>query len=164
MTYMEALAVTGDFTGGKTPPWPPWPPTVVSVEPPPGTLAMRLAFVGQCVSAIEATYLDACEGGITRAAEHRYGPPQSREHGKHLWSDGTREVILVTRRDEFGPTCALTYRLADVALASGQASATHGLAACRAMRRRHFVRWRQDPLHIFQRHALDELGYLLRAD
>jgi len=171
MTYEEALAATGDFTGGRKPRWPEWPPTSMPVHPPCGTRNMRLLFTGQCVSAIEVTYTGACEDGLAQVAARKYGAPLSRVHGEHLWSDGVRDVTLLTRPDDepfckplCTPTCVLTYRLTRLAFASGSASATHGIAACRAMEGRHRVRWRVDPLHTIQRYALDELGYLLRVD
>ena len=141
------------------------------VAPPPGTQDMRLVFTGECVTAIEVRYPGICEEDLVAHAGRAYGPPTSHAHGKHVWTDGVREVILATQLDLEEPfckpicahTCALTYRLARTGLGSGPASSSHGLAACRAMGRRHEVRWRPDLLHTFKRHGLDGLGYLLRA-
>jgi len=171
MTYEEALVVTGDFTGTKKPPWPSWPPSSISVRPPAGARDMRLVFTGQCLSAIEVSYTGACEDGLVNVASRKYGAPLSSPHGRYLWSDGVRDVMLGTRpadEPDCKPmctnTCELTYRSARVGLVAGPAAATHGLAACRVMDRRARVRWNVDTLHTIQRNTIDAMGYLLRVD
>lgn len=172
MTYFEALAVTEDFSGGRRPPWPEWPPTAMPVEPPKGAQDMRLVFSGHCVSAIEVRYRGACEDRLLPAATRAYGPPRKTAHDQLWWTDGTREVALATVRQEKSTSCEpicmdsclLSYRFARIGQMSGPAVGANGTAACRATSRRHQARFRIDPLHTFQRHALDEIGYLLRAD
>lgn len=170
MTYAEALGVTGDFTGGRKPPWPAWPPTAMRVKPPEGADDMHLVFAGECVAAIEVGYHGACEDRLLEFAAHRYGPVTPNAHGEYLWTDGARDVALMTRHDgrpACEPTCVtsctLTYRLSHVGQIGGPANTAHGRSACRAMDRRARVRWRDDSLHTVQRHALDELGYLVGA-
>lgn len=171
MTYREALAVTDDFSGGKVPPWSPWPPTAMRVAPPAGARDMRLVFTGQCVSAIEVRYRGTCESRMLSAAMRSYGPPALGVHGEHRWTDGVREVTMTSLPDDSPScapicmdTCAVTYSYARLSRSGGTATSTHGTAACRKMERRHHARFRVDPLHTFQRHALDEIGYLLVAD
>jgi len=168
MTYDEVLFVTGNFAGERKPPW---PPESVSVQPPPGARSMRLTFTGQCVSAIEVTYTGACENSLTDAAMLRYGAPLSTPDGTYLWSDDERDVTLVTRHNSrpscqpiCTPTCVMTYRTARAIGAAGPTLATRGLGACRTRYPHQQPRWHIDPVHAFQRNALDALGYLQRAD
>lgn len=170
MTYREALAVGENFGGSEQPPAAGWGPTAVRVEPPSGAEDMRLVFVGNCVTAIETTYNGACEDRLVEFATHHYGPVSPDAHGAHVWTDGVREVVMVTRRDgrpACEPTCvtscAVTYRLAMSGQLGGPANATQGRGTCRAMHRRARTRWRDDSLHTLQRHALDELGFLVGA-
>lgn len=171
MTYAEVLAVNRDLSTGSKPPWPLWPPTAVAVLPPPGVKNMRLVFTGECLTAIEAIYFGSCEDGLTQRLARRYGPPISVTDEAHAWSDGVRDVVVTTQNGHRPdckltcvPTCALRYSFSRVALPTGLGSTVQGVATCRAMSRRVETRFRVDPLHTFQRHALDELGYLLKAD
>lgn len=171
MTYEEVLAVNGEFTAGAKPPWPPWPPTAMAVLPPPGVKNMRLVFTGECLTAIEATYLGACQDGLTQRLARRYGAPTSVTDAEYAWSDGVRDVVVSTEpgnqpycRPACVPTCALRYTFSRVALPTGLGSTAQGVATCRGMARRAETRFRVDPLHTVQRYALDELGYLLQAD
>jgi hypothetical protein len=126
-----------------------------------------VVLVGDCVSAIEAAYPGSCEDDLARRLAIHYGPPDI-VHGEYFWTDGAREVTLATKSAEVtsgrlggAPTCALRYAFARTALASGQRSTTHGLAACRAMAGRARTRFRPDPMHAFQRRVLDGLNLLI---
>jgi hypothetical protein len=170
MTYREARSVGGDFKSGHRPPGAAWGPTAVRVKPPEGAEDMRLVFVGECITTIETIYPGACEDRLIEFASHSYGPVSPDAHGAHAWTDGVREVVMVTRHDGRAacePTCvtscAVTYRLAPSGQLGGPANATEGRGACRAMGRRARTRWRDDSLHTIQRHILDETGFLVGA-
>lgn len=167
MTYRDVLALRGEPAGNGIPPWPPWPPTAMTVPAPPGVEQMRVVLVGDCVSAIEAAYPGACEDDLARRLAIHYGPPDMVD-GEYRWSDGAREVTLATKSAQLSsgalggaPTCALRYAFVRTALATGQRSTSHGLAACEAMAGRHQVRFRPDPMHAFQRRVLDGLNLLI---
>lgn len=167
MTYRDVLALRGEPAETRMPPWPPWPPTAMTVPAPPGVEQMRVVLIGDCVAAIEAAYPGSCEDDLARRLAIHYGPPDI-VHGEYVWTDGAREVSLVTKASETSPgslggapTCALRYAFARSALPTGQRSTTHGLAACRAMAGRHRTRFRPDPMHAFQRRVLDGLNLLI---
>ncbi len=167
MTYREAIAAGGLYDA-RPRTWPEWPPTAIPVPPVRGATEMRLVLAGECVTAIEATYPGVCSGGLAQTLAHQYGPPAFAADGAWLWQDGIREVALTTPAADApgcgrgcAPSCALSYRLADRGLADGTPTRTHGIAACRAIVRRHETRFRPDTLHGVERRVADTLADVL---